>query len=410
MIDVARELGKHFGDDALSYARARFDSREVSCVAPDSLEGIVEAVRFAAREKLALVPLGLGSKLGWCRPPERADFLLSTRRFAGVVSHVPDDGTIALRAGTTLSEARAIASAGGHWLTPDVTSPGAKTIGGVIAAGESGLDRVRFGPVRHHVLGLKVVLADGSVTKCGGQLVKNVTGFDLMRLYTGSHGTLCVIVEAALRLFPAPEEELLLEAPVSAASEAFAAARAASSTNARLARAAIEFRRLSVGEDWRFVALAIGRREVVTHERQLLERALPRAEFLTGANAHILAQSDSSDLALDDPRTPVLHVECTPSSIEAVWRVCSACAVTRATIQPSLATIDAELGELSGLAALRHELEAAGARVLVRNAPSSSLAGTDLAAEPPGLDLMRALQQQLDPQGVFARGRLHREL
>ena len=151
-----------------------------------------------------MVPCGLGSKLGWTRPPPRADLLVSTRRLAGLLRHEPDDGTLSALAGTPMSELRAAALAGGHWLTPDVAAPRRATLGGVIAAGQSGLDRLRFGPARHHVLGARVMLADGTIARSGGQLVKNVTGFDLHRLYAGSHGSLCVILEVALRLFPAP--------------------------------------------------------------------------------------------------------------------------------------------------------------------------------------------------------------
>ena len=72
----------------------------------------------------------------------------------------------------------------------------------MISAGASGVDRLAYGPVRHNLLGTIVCLADGSRTKSGGQLVKNVTGYDLHRLYCGAHGTLCIVLEASLRLYP----------------------------------------------------------------------------------------------------------------------------------------------------------------------------------------------------------------
>src|SRR5262249_11838267 len=86
------------------------------------------------------------------------------------------------------------------------------TLGGVLAAGQSGLDRLRYGPSRHHVLGMRVVLADGTSAKSGGKLVKNVTGFDLHRLYCGSHGTLGGIVQGTPRLFVGARHEACLRA------------------------------------------------------------------------------------------------------------------------------------------------------------------------------------------------------
>lgn len=412
MIDVARELSKHFDAAALGCERVRFDGAELPLVAPDSLAGFVEAVRFAAREKLALVPIGLGSKLGWLRAPERADFLLSTRRFAGVVSHVPDDGTIAVRAGTRMDELREITRRGGHFLTPDVSHPAAKTIGGVIAAGESGADRLRFGPVRHHVLGLKVVLADGSVAKCGGQLVKNVTGFDLMRLYTGSHGSLCVIVEAALRLFPEPARELWLEAHPADERDALELARRALGLPMR-------FTSLSVGANARGSFLAarlFARRDVIDSQRESLMAAWPKLDVYADAEARAIAES-RRDAFVDDGQSPLLHVACVPSRLPQLLEKLDL-VIDRSSmrLEPGVATLEVALDEPLASSA-GHVREVVGELVELRfDVSLRNFASAELDADPafaaglPGLELMRALKAQLDPLGVFARGRLHREL
>lgn len=190
------------------------------CAAPTTEEEVARVLRLAARERWTVLPLGRGSKLAWLPPLERVDLVLSTRALTRVLAYEPGDGTLTAQAGARLSELEDVVAAGGHALTPRVARAEHATLGGVCAAGQSGLDRLAVGPVRHHVLGMRVALADGTLTKTGGRLVKNVTGYDLHRLYTGSFGTLCVILEVSLRLFPAPECVGVLESEHASLDEA----------------------------------------------------------------------------------------------------------------------------------------------------------------------------------------------
>jgi len=178
---------------------ARVSTRGSLPLAEPQDEAQVRALlRLAVREKLRVLPLGLGAA------QRAADFALSTRALTGVVEYEPDEGVITARAGTTLAELRSLTAAQRHWLTPFLAREEQATLGGTLSAGQSGLDRLRFGPLRHHVLGMRVALGDGTIVKCGGRLVKNVTGYDMHRLYTGARGSLCVVLEASLRLFCAP--------------------------------------------------------------------------------------------------------------------------------------------------------------------------------------------------------------
>jgi glycolate dehydrogenase FAD-binding subunit len=403
-----------FGASALHTARARPDGPDLPMVVPGDLETTAEVVRYCARERLALVPLGLGSKLGWCAPPSRVDVLLSTRALTCMVSHEPGDGTLTAQAGMTMAELRERAASGGHWVTPDVPRPERATLGGVLAASQSGPDRLRHGPARHHVLGMKVVLADGSLAKSGGQLVKNVTGYDLHRLHCGSHGTLSVIVEASLRLFPLPEHEVALAIDVATNAEMLGQARLALALPLRLQSLSAS----SSESGWSLLACLAGRRVPVEGESASLAQAWPSARVLAGAAAREAACS-ARDAAFATA-SPSFHIACRPVQLrETLELVESALAKgglgARRFVEPGIATLDvhlpaeAEPRRIAETAAeLRRRLADMHVAVVLRDAPARVLDALDPPLDPlgdsgPSLALMRRLKDKLDPDGVFAR-------
>lgn len=170
---------------------------------------VAQILKLAREHGQRVVPVGKQSLLACLRPDalETECLLLSTKQLRAVIAYEPGDGTLTAQAGCSLAELDERVRRGGHRLTPAIGGAMEITLGGAIAAGLSGCDRERFGPLRHHLLGLRVALSDGSIVKSGGRLVKNVTGFDLHRLHCGARGTLGVILEASLRLFPEPEAE-----------------------------------------------------------------------------------------------------------------------------------------------------------------------------------------------------------
>lgn len=128
-------------------------------VSPADEDELRATLATGAAHGLRVIPCGFGSKLGWTALTRDPALLVSTRRLSGVVSYEPADGTLSARAGTTMAALRERVLAGGHALTPDVPAAERATLGGVVAAGQSGFDRDRHGPVRHHVLGARVMLA-----------------------------------------------------------------------------------------------------------------------------------------------------------------------------------------------------------------------------------------------------------
>ena len=157
-------------------------------------------------------PLRIAGRSHWMDAgrPSNATRILSLANHSGVVDYVPGDLTITVRGGTTLDELQRITRAEGQWFPLDPFGSSDGTIGGTIATGSFGPLAHGFGRARDLVLGIEFVTGDGKVVRGGGRVVKNVAGFDLVRLLTGSWGTLGVITEATLRLYSVPSEPVTI--------------------------------------------------------------------------------------------------------------------------------------------------------------------------------------------------------
>jgi glycolate oxidase FAD binding subunit len=173
-------------------------------VEPGTIEEISEVMKLASREGIAVSPRGGGTKMGLGNPPRQVDLILSTARMDGIIEHVPGDQIVRAQAGVKLEDLQKNLAGSDQLLGVDPPEEGA-TVGGIVAANASGPRRLRYGTMRDLIIGIKVVLADGTVAKAGGKVVKNVAGYDLSKLFTGSLGTLGVIAEANFRLHPIRE-------------------------------------------------------------------------------------------------------------------------------------------------------------------------------------------------------------
>jgi glycolate oxidase FAD binding subunit len=188
-----------------AFAGDAVDDREPSLVVePATIEEISEVMKLASRDGIAVSPRGGGTKMGLGNPPRQVDLILSTARMDGIIEHVPGDQIVRTQAGLKLQDLQGNLAESDQMLGIDPPEEGA-TVGGIVAANASGPRRLRYGTIRDLIIGIKVVLADGTVAKAGGKVVKNVAGYDLSKLFTGSLGTLGVIAEANFRLHPIRE-------------------------------------------------------------------------------------------------------------------------------------------------------------------------------------------------------------
>ena len=166
-------------------------------------DGVVEALRRAGDEGAPVRLRGGGTKLGWAANRGAPGLELSMAGLDRILEHNVGDLTAVLEAGVPLARAQATFAEAGQMLALDPPDGGA-TIGGIVAAGDSGPLRGRYGGVRDLVVGIRVALSDGTVAKAGGKVIKNVAGYDLAKLFAGSLGTLGAILEVTVRLHPLP--------------------------------------------------------------------------------------------------------------------------------------------------------------------------------------------------------------
>lgn len=189
-------------------------------LAPADEAGIAAAVLAAAAAGEPLSIEGNGSKAGLLRPVQAARGL-STRGLTGITLYKPAELVLSARAGTPIPEIEAaLAEHGQHLIAepPDTRaifgSDRPATLGGIVATNLSGPRRIAWGSMRDHVLGVRFVNGQGEVLRSGGRVLKNVTGLDLCKLLSGSHGTLGIMTEITLKVLPAPEASATVAVPV----------------------------------------------------------------------------------------------------------------------------------------------------------------------------------------------------
>src|SRR5262249_38119407 len=172
-----------------------------------SADDVSRLLALASSERLAAAPGGSGSGVAPGTPPRRLDLVLDLSRLVGVTDYVPADMVASVEAGTALDALQARLSREGQRLALDPVRGRARTVGGVLATHASGPLRFRYGTGRDLLLGVRFVQADGTITWGGARVVKSVTGYDVPKLLVGSLGTLGVLGELTLRLYPLPEAE-----------------------------------------------------------------------------------------------------------------------------------------------------------------------------------------------------------
>ncbi|GAA4944687.1 FAD-binding oxidoreductase [Actinoplanes utahensis] len=346
------------------------------------------AALIAAARDLTVVIRGGGTRLQQGPPPRDLDLIIDTRRMAGVVEHAAGDLITVVRAGTPMAELHRLP---GQQLALD--APAGATAGGTVAANTSGPRRLRYGTARDLLIGITVVRPDGRIAKSGGKVVKNVAGYDLGKLYTGSFGTLGLITECVFRLHPVPVTTAVVRATA-------APTHVAAVLSAQLAPSAIEIN-AAPGAEPEIAVLLEGTPAGVR------DRAATLARLLGG---DVTTEPPSWwDTPPDPPGGLALKLTATLSRVP---DLVAAAVGAGLTVRGSAGTGVLYAGAPAGadtvaevVASVRAAATAAGGHAVVLSAPDGTRDGLDMWGPVPGLDLMRRVKERFDPDHRFAPGR-----
>ncbi len=386
---------------------------------PASTEEASALLRVAAAHDLAVVPRGAGTGLGWGAPPSACDLVIDLQAMDQVLEHAAGDLVVRVQAGATIGHLAAVLASAGQELALDV--PADATVGGMVATGTAGPRRFRYGSPRDLLIGITIVRADGVVAHSGGKVVKNVAGYDLGKLFSGSQGTLGLITEATFRLHPRPAAVAWVTGDYGPSALAGAASAVASAAGSALVPSAVELA-------WSAGFLRMGVLLEGT-ESGVTERAGRMAELIASAGGTpVVARSEVPfrwwDMvpAAGSPST-VVRVSFWLSRLADVLQALAAAGAS-ADLRPVVsgpagagalyACLDPGTPEQDTarfVLALRDRLAGPGSgeprgSVTVLAAPPSVMTSAGAYGPVPGAALMRAIKNQFDPGHRMFPGRL----
>ena len=410
----------------------KFDLAFPNCVVLDSVEALSETVRQCSADRIPFAPIGSGSKFSWGPSLALESLrLISTLKLDQVIDHAVGDLTVTVQAGMKFGELQTRLKKAGQFVAIDPSYEPRATVGGIVATGDSGALRHRYNSVRDMVLGVELVRSDGERVKAGGRVVKNVAGYDLMKLLTGSYGTLGIVTQVTLRLYPLQEssQTVFLMGEASAIAPVMQAL-----LNSGLTPTAIDLLSATVCETLdlcgKSAAIGSGKGSAIG----LLVRFQGLTESVTEQVKRLSDLGQSQGLTIGLPTalpTPedhlwqrlgqVLTLDDSAEQVLCKWAVRSADTVaTLAHLQQKFPESRARfhggggLGQVqfpcitaAELLGLRSFVEVRGGFLTVLEAPDAVKKSMEVwGYRGNGLGWMRSIKQQFDPQGLLSPGRL----
>ena len=360
---------------------------------------------------------GGATKLDWAGRVEPPELVLQTTGLSGVLTHNPADLTASVRAGTTLAQLQQELAGARQWLALDpATEAVGATVGGLLAAGDSGPSRLRYGGLRDLVIGVTLVLADGTVARAGGHVIKNVAGYDLSKLVYGSLGSLAVVAEVVLRLHPRLAASVTVAGP--------ATATQAGAAGLALMAGPLE----PTAVEWTGEPGSIG---------QLLVRTDGTADFVATASQRVVELLDTLGVVVDPlsveaarqswsehaaavrggPEETLLRLSARPGDVtrllERAHRLADEGGAGMRAVSSAalgLCTLALDGGSPEGhaeiVAGLRSHAASLGASVLLRSRSEAVEDQLDaMGPEPSTAALLRRIKARFDPDGRLAPGR-----
>ena len=412
----------------------------MAVVVPDDRQQVAEVMRWASENGVTVFPRGGGTKLALGNLPDGVGLALDLSRLNRVIDYQPGDLTVTVEAGITLDALQQELAAARQFVPLESPLPGRATVGGVLSTGSAGAMAHAYGPPRDWLIGIGVAGADGAETKAGGRVVKNVTGYDLNKLYTGSLGTLGVIVEASFKVSPLQPQEYMLAAPFPSMQDAVSAGRKLLNSPAGpmsylaatqgLARHLLSTQgevslSQGLGEPMGGLGLCFFsgragavRRRVEETSSALLEAGATGVSHATGDGA-LAARRWAADLGWSDDFAPTLALKLSaprrfvPPLAEACLGIGLGGTPAEALADPGFGTVRVFFWGESGDDGIVETIDDArkaasqhGGAAVVEVCHPSIKARLDVWGEEPGsMEIMRRIKEQFDPQRLLNRGR-----
>jgi glycolate oxidase FAD binding subunit len=382
---------------------------------PGDAQEAAEALADAAIHGRAVSPVGGGTALNLGNPPERVDCILSTERLAGIIDYEPTDLVMSVGAGARFGDVQAVLAEHGQRLPLDPPGGADATIGGLIATGRWGPLRYSAGTLRDLLIGIAVAHPSGTLSKAGGMVVKNVSGYDMPRLYLSSLGTLGVVVSANFKVLPRPRAEATVIAAYDEPEKAFSTANELRNGGEPIAALEVTF----LDGAWRLATRIEGRDETVAAVAGRIGTTaggditrLEGSESGTWWASYVAKQQVAADengvlvrCGVRPKETAVLATGMVAALHE------TGIATPHIAASPGLGTVVAQLdlgseGSLGRLAEAQGILLGLAETVTILAAPPSWKRGIDVWGRlPEGFDVMRSLRTQFDPQRTINPGR-----
>ena len=387
-----------------------------------------EVLRWASAEGATVFPTGGGTKQCLGNRPDQVDVVLDLRQLDRVLDYQPADMTVTVEAGITLAELQQELATAGQFVPLEAAFPEMATIGGILATASTGPLAHSYGPPRDWLIGIGVTGADGVATKAGGKVVKNVTGYDLNKLYTGSLGTLGIVVEATFKVSPLQPQSTALTACFPTLDSAVAAGTALlDSPAAPLAYIAIlpdeagrsPHRSADPAYPVEGVAFYSGRPNATRRRMDETADALERAgatsvSRLDGPQASAIRHRLTNQGW--EPKSPpalAVKISVPRRSVRSLVAACSELGDTMLVADPGFGTLRLFWSEDPGDGALLGYIQAAreaarshGGKAVVERCPPSVKTEIDVwDLEPDSMVIMRRIKEQFDPAGILNPGR-----
>ncbi|MEV4012035.1 FAD-binding oxidoreductase [Nonomuraea angiospora] len=358
---------------------------------PETVEEISAVLRACAEQDLAAVPAGGGTKLHWGAPPERCDVLIDMCCMNSLIEHAAGDLVVRAQAGLTMDALAAALAEQGQELALDPPFREHTTVGGTLATATAGPRAFRYGTARDLLIGITVVLPDGTIARSGGRVVKNVAGYDLGKLFTGSQGTLGVIAEATFRLHPLPAERRWLVATTEPANDVLL----------RLAASQAEPSAVEIDcPDGTETTVAVLVEGSAAEQRALELREVLGEGTVTTEAPEWWGLILRDDVLLETRFPPARAAEALAAAGEAGFAFRGSAAAGRAYLELWGEVSEEELA--AAVTRLRGRIEALGGRLNVLATPYE---GVDRWGQVSGLPLMRRVKERFDPGRRMSPGR-----